>query len=170
MEYETNIPIESVDPDPSPTAELRALYDGDVSSQILQKLSGYYIEHSDKLNPEDYFIVRTGNNDYSLYYGEISANGTITSATRVRYYAVNNGSYAAAFRLSVSELGSGSVDLDGYEAYIYSSYESYLPSPYIAENNAPVRGGFFSAVIMLLVACAVVGTIVWRFFNAGKKN
>ena len=168
MEYETNIPVESLDPTPSPTAELRALYDGDVSSTILQKLSGYYIEHSDKLNPEDYFIVRTGNNDYSLYYGNISETGSITNAIRVRYYAVNSGSYTAAYRLSVSQLGSGSVDLDGYEAYIYSSYESYLPSPYIAENNTPVRGGFFTAVLMVLCACAVVGAIVWRFFNAKR--
>ena len=169
MEYETNIPIESVNPTADPAPELRSLYDGDISSSILQKLSGYYLEHSDKLNPEDYFIVRTGNNDYSLYFGDISESGVITSATRVRYYAVNTGSYAAVYRLSVSELDTGSVDLDGYEAYIYSSYDSYLPSPYLAENESSVRGGLFTAVIMVMAAICVVGVVIGRFFNGNKK-
>ena len=130
MEYETNIPTQQIDENPTPTPELRALYDGDISSQILEKLSGYYTEHSDRMNPESYFITRNGNYDYTLYYGDISESGAISSCKAVRYYGVNSGSYSIAFRLSVSELESGTVDLAGYSGYIYSSYNNAYYSAY----------------------------------------
>lgn len=169
MEYEVDQTIEPVDADPSATPELRALYDGDISSSILEKLSGYYTEHSDKLDPEDYFIVRQAQYDYLLYYGEIAEDGTITSAKVVRYYATNTGSYAAVYRLSVSETSSGRVDLSGYSGYIYSSYESYLPSPYIATSKPSVSTGLWVSVMSCVLICATVAVVVWRWLNAAKE-
>lgn len=169
MEYdEVDYTIEPVDPSPSPSPELRALYDGDISSTVLEKLSGYYIEHSDRVNPEDYFIVRQGQYDYILYYGDIESDGSINDATVVRYYAVNTGSYAAAYRLSVSESTSGSVDLGGYSGYIYSSYESYLPSPYISTGKVSASASLWITIASCLFICATVGLVIWRWFNAHK--
>lgn len=169
MEYEDNPTTEPVDETPAPTAELRALYDGDISSSILEKLSSYYTEHSDPMEKENYFIVRQSQYDYILYYGDISSSGAISDAHVVRYYAVNTGSYAATYRLSVSEATSGSVDLSGPSAYIYSSYEQYLPSPYIVTGKHSVSMGLWVSVMSCVIICVTVGIIVWRFLNAGKK-
>lgn len=169
MEYEDNPTLEPVDETPAPTPELRALYDGDISSSILEKLSSYYTEHSDPLEKEDYFIVRQSQYDYLLYYGEISSSGAIADATIVRYYAVNTGSYAATYRLSVSEATSGSVDLSGPSAYIYSSYDQYLPSPYIVTGKNSVSMGLWVSVMSCVVICATVAIVVWRWLNANNR-
>lgn len=169
MVYDDNKAFEQVNEDPSPSPELRALYDGDISTQILEKLSSYYIEHADKMNPEDYFIVRTGQSDYTLYFGDIEANGSINNATAVRYYGVNTGSYAVAYRLSVSEASSGSVDLGGYSGYIYSSYDNYLPSPYISTGKVSSTASLWITIMSCLFICATVGVVIWRFLNARKR-
>lgn len=169
MEYEPDQTFEPDYEDPTSTPELRALYDGDISSTILEKLSGYYTEHSDKLEPEEYFIIRQGQNDYMLYYGDIAEDGSITHAKVVRYYAVNTGSYAAVYRLSVSEASSGRVDLAGYSGYIYSSYDSYLPSPYITTSKPAVSAGLWISVMSCIIICVTVGIIVWRWLNAHEK-
>lgn len=170
MEYEVDQTIEPINEDPTATPELRALYEGDISTTILEKLSAYYTEHSDPLEKPNYFIVRQSQSEYILYYGDISSSGAISDATVVRYYGYNTGSYTAVYRLNVSQASSGSVDLSGPTGYIYSSYDRYLPSPYIVTGKSSVTMGLWVSVLSCVVLCATVGVIVWRWLNAHNRK
>lgn len=142
----------------------RALYDGDLSSSVLTKLSAYYLDDYNLLSPADYFVVRQGQYDYRLYYGDIDEDGTINDCQLVRYYST--GSYGSGYNVSIATLSGGSVDLSGYSGYVYSSYDSYLPSPDIVSgvNSIHARGSLL-CLSVCLVACMLY-TMIRRLFHA----
>lgn len=148
---------------------VRALYDGDISSGILQKFAAYY--RSNLWNPVDmssdsYFCVRQNSGEYLFYVGDIESNGKINSCKLVRYRQVSAGGYNTAFEWSVSTLGSGNVDTGGYSGYIYSSYPAYPSNPYMDEYIDKAYASFFSCAILILVSVCALGSAIRRFFNA----
>lgn len=172
----SDIPIYTVEPSPTPSAaELttRSLYEGDISDSILNRLSSYYINAVGADDP-DYFIVRTAQYDYSLYYGDIASDGTIAdTAVRVRYYAVQSGAYNLAWRVAIGD-ATGAVDVPpagaNYSAYVYSSHSEWLPSPYITSNKDSAFVRVFLLSFLLLSCLSFLIMFIRRLFYAKKEN
>lgn len=157
----SSLPVES----PSPDSEVRSVYEGDISSSILQKLAAYYNDHAQA--GDDYIIVRPSQNDYRLYYGGTITGTSCSGSTMVRYYGSTSG-YSTYFNLSVTEDYSGSIDSTGYSGYIYSSIDSWLPNPYISDYK-PNYLGFVSLSLLLVVVTTVsLISFIRGFFYAGK--
>lgn len=173
----SDIPVYTVAPSPTPSAaELttRSLYEGDISDSILTRLSSYYI-NAVGANSPDYFIVRTAQYDYSLYYGDISPDGSIiNSAVRVRYYATQTAGYNLAWRVAISD-ATGAVDVPAaganYSAYVYSNHsDRWLPSPYITTNKDNAFTRVFLLAFLLLFCLSFLIMFIRRLFYAKKDD
>lgn len=149
---ETAVPLESEVVD-FRSEEERAVYDGDISDSILRKLSAYYNTYSDL--GDDYVIIRESQYVYVLVFGSESSR-TFTG-TIVRY---TSSTYTADCTVSVSS-GTYRADMTGDTGYIYSSINSFLPSPYIDEvgRMSSKLGGISAIIISLSALCAVCFTM-----------
>lgn len=165
----TRDPVEVLPLDDDP---VRSLYSGDISSTILQKFASWYRDNY--FSPirsanDSYFCIRTGNSEYKFYVGDISSSGQISNAKCVTYQAINPSGYNTAWTWSVSTVTSGSIDLDGYSGYIYSSYDTYASNPYMSTYTDNAYAAFFSISVCVCLLFTILVMGIRRFFNVKGK-
>lgn len=164
----------TIEPIDNPGDQLRSLYTGDISTSILQKFASWDQVHNYiSLDPVDhnYFCVRSDSSTYKCYIGHVSAAGYITGPTTVlTYESVGAGGYSTAYTWSVAQVESGRVDLNGYNGYIYSSYEGYAPNPYMQQYRNDNITSLSSFALLILCAAVFLGFMVWRWIKGAKRN
>lgn len=170
-------PAPSVEPEvtPAPTEGLRAVYDGNISSSILEYFGAVYNRaYRNMVNQPDYIIVRVSQYDYRMYVGHMTSDGVFDGVTDVyRYYGSTSGAYNVSYHYSTSEIISPTVDISGANGYIYSSSDSFIPNPYI-EGTQPIHYLSLTALALLLGLCAVALFLwiknIWETVHDGKKS
>ena len=159
--YNFEMPAATSEPEvtlqPAATEEpVRAVYDGNISSSILEYFAGVYTRLTHNMvNLPDYLIVRTGQYEYRMYVGHMISDGVFDGVTKLyRYYGVTSGGYSVNYNYSSSEVISPNVDISGFSGYIYSSSDSFIPNPYIEESN-PTHYISLVSLAILLGLCSV---------------
>lgn len=103
-------------------AGINSVYDGSISSTILNWFAGYYRSHYDT---EDYLILRDGQYTYRMYVGSIVADGKtcILSNCDVVTYHSSSSAYDYTPYYSVASGVSTTIDITSgnqLSAYVYS--------------------------------------------------
>lgn len=143
-------------PDESePVDGVEAVYDGSISSSVLNFFSGYYRNHYEN---QDYLILRDGQYTYRMYVGDIVPNGkncTVRNCDMITYHS--NSGYDFTPYYSVDTGVSAVVDITSggqLSAYVYSTVVGSCV-PDIQNYYYSLATGTFCGVtcIMVVVAC-----------------
>lgn len=139
-------------------------YNGDVSDTILAKLSSYYNEHASFNTP--YLILRTGQYEYILVYGNTTDYQTFTDSVVVQYVG-NSQQYNTYYSLSVTENVTYSVPTIQYSGFVYSSSSDFIPSRYTGNDRVQsfFLCGIFCAVILFCLA-----TFISALVSSGRRR
>ena len=154
----TPIPVESPrfeDVVKDPLVGIDAVYDGSISSSVLNFFSGYYRNHYEN---DNYLIVRDGQYTYRMYVGDIVSNGkscTVSNCDMITYHS--NSGYDFTPYYSVDTGVSAVVDITsgGYlSTYVYSDVVGACV-PDIQNYYHDLASGTFCGVtcIMVVIAC-----------------
>lgn len=152
---------------PEPTSDpgaMRQVYDADISQTILAKLSAYYMDDYNMIDPQEYFITRPNQYTYVLTYGDVDRDGTIHDCKQVTYYGTSTGYGVAGYTVSVSSVSSGRVDVSGFTGYVYSSYDTFLPSPDISTGVREYGARAWCMVLSVCLICCMLYTMIRRLF------
>lgn len=138
-----------------PLVGTEAVYDGSISSSVLNFFSGYYRNHYEN---ENYLILRDGQYTYRMYVGDIVPNGkscTVSNCDMITYHS--NSGYDFTPYYSVDTGVSAVVDITsgGYlSTYVYSDVVGACV-PDIQNYYHDLATGTFCGVtcIMVVIAC-----------------
>lgn len=136
-------------------ADAKAVYDGSISSSILNFFSGYYRNHYEN---QSYLIVRDGQYTYRMYVGDIVPDGkscTVRNCDMITYHSNSNYDYTPYY--SVESGVSSVVDISSggrLSTYAYSDVVGACV-PDIQNYYHSFATGTFCGVtcIMVVVAC-----------------
>ena len=136
-------------------AGVESVYDGSISSSILNFFSGYYRNHYEN---QSYLILRDGQYTYRMYVGDIIANGkscTVRNCDMVTYHS--NSGYDFTPYYSVDTGVSAVVDITSgghLSSYVYSDVVGACV-PDIQTYYYDFATGTFCGVtcIMVVIAC-----------------
>ena len=134
---------------------LESVYDGSISSSILNFFSGYYRNHYDN---QDYLILRDGQYTYRMYVGDIVSNGkscTVNNCDMITYHS--NSGYDFTPYYFVDTGVSAVVDITSggqLSTYVYSTVVGSCV-PDIQNYYHDLATGTFCGVtcIMVVIAC-----------------
>lgn len=142
-------------------AGINSVYDGSISSTILNWFSGYYRSHYDT---EDYLILRDGQYTYRMYVGSIVADGKtciLTNCDVVTYHS-SSSAYDYTPYYSVTSGVSTTIDITSgnqLSAYVYSDViGSGVPD--IESYNMQHFTLAFVGVTAVIACCAFLFTII----------
>ena len=133
----------------------KAVYDGSISSSVLNFFSGYYRNHYEN---QSYLILRDGQYTYRMYVGDIVPDGKsciVRNCDMVTYHSNSNYDYTPYY---VVESGVSSVvDISSggrLSTYVYSDVAGACV-PDIQNYYYSLATGTFCGVtcIMVVVAC-----------------
>ena len=152
------IPVESPrleDVVKDPLDGIDAVYDGSISSSILNFFSGYYRNHYEN---DNYLIVRDGQYTYRMYVGDIIPNGkscTVSNCDMITYHS--NSGYDFTPYYFVDTGVSAVVDISSggqLSTYVYSDVVGACV-PDIQNYYHSLASGTFCGVtcIMVVIAC-----------------
>ena len=152
------IPVESPrleDVVKDPLDGLEAVYDGSISSSILNFFSAYYRNHYEN---DNYLIVRDGQYTYRMYVGDIIPNGkscTVSNCDMITYHS--NSGYDFTPYYFVDTGVSAVVDISSggqLSTYVYSDVVGACV-PDIQNYYHSLATGTFCGVtcIMVVIAC-----------------
>ena len=152
------IPVESPrleDVVKDPLVGVDAVYDGSISSSILNFFSGYYRNHYENQN---YLILRDGQYTYRMYVGDIIPNGkscTVRNCDMITYHS--NSGYDFTPYYSVDTGVSAVVDITSgghLSTYVYSDVVGACV-PDMQNYYYDLATGTFCGVtcIMVVIAC-----------------
>lgn len=134
---------------------VESVYDGSISSSILNFFSGYYRNHYEN---QDYLILRDGQYTYRMYVGDIVSNGkscTVNNCDMITYHS--NSGYDFTPYYFVDTGVSAVVDITSggqLSAYVYSTVVGSCV-PDIQNYYYSLATGTFCGVtcIMVVIAC-----------------
>lgn len=152
------IPVESPRLDDvvkDPLVGIEAVYDGSISSSILNFFSGYYRNHYEN---DNYLIVRDGQYTYRMYVGDIVPNGkscSVSNCDMITYHS--NSGYDFTPYYVVDTGVSAVVDITSggqLSSYVYSDVVGACV-PDIQNYYHDLASGTFCGVtcIMVVIAC-----------------
>ena len=152
------IPVESPcleDVVKDPLDGIEAVYDGSISSSILNFFSGYYRNHYEN---DNYLIVRDGQYTYRMYVGDIIPNGkscSVSNCDMITYHS--NSGYDFTPYYFVDTGVSAVVDISSggqLSTYVYSDVVGACV-PDIQNYYHSLATGTFCGVtcIMVVIAC-----------------
>lgn len=138
-----------------PLAGIESVYDGSISSSILNFFSGYYRNHYEN---QDYLILRDGQYTYRMYVGDIVSNGkscTVSNCDMITYHS--NSGYDFTPYYFVDTGVSAVVDITSggqMSSYVYSDIVGACV-PDIQNYYHDLATGTFCGVtcIMVVIAC-----------------
>ena len=152
------IPVESPrleDLVKDPLVGIDAVYDGSISSSVLNFFSGYYRNHYENQN---YLILRDGQYTYRMYVGDIVSKGnscTVSNCDMITYHS--NSGYDFTPYYFVDTGVSAVVDISSggqLSTYVYSDVVGACV-PDIQNYYHSLATGTFCGVtcIMVVIAC-----------------
>lgn len=152
------IPVESPrleDLVEDPLVGIEAVYDGSISSSILNFFSGYYRNHYEN---DNYLILRDGQYTYRMYVGDIVSNGkscTVSNCDMITYHS--NSGYDFTPYYFVDTGVSAVIDITSggqLSTYVYSDVVG-AAVPDIQNYYHDLATGTFCGVtcIMVVIAC-----------------
>ena len=134
---------------------VESVYDGSISSSVLNFFSGYYRNHYEN---ENYLILRDGQYTYRMYVGAIVSNGkscTVSNCDMITYHS--NSGYDFTPYYFVDTGISAVVDISSggqLSTYVYSDVVGACV-PDIQNYYHSLASGTFCGVtcIMVVIAC-----------------
>ena len=154
----TPVPVESPRIDDvvkDPLDGIQAVYDGSISSSVLNFFCGYYRNHYEN---QSYLILRDGQYTYRMYVGDIISNGkscTVRNCDTITYHS--NSGYDFTPYYSVDTGVSAVVDITSgghLSTYVYSDVVGACV-PDIQTYYYDLATGTFCGVtcVMIVIAC-----------------
>lgn len=155
-----NSPYPQLD-EPEPLAGVKAVYDGSISSSVLNFFSGYYRTH---YKGDSYLVLRDGQYTYRMYVGSIVSDGKtcIVSNCDVVTYHSNGSSYDYTPYYTVASGVSDTIDISSgnqLSAYVYSDVVG-SGVPDIESYNMQYYTLAFVGVTAVIACCACLFTII----------
>lgn len=154
----TPIPIESPhleDLIDDSRAGIESVYDGSISSSVLNFFSAYYRNHYEN---QDYLILRDGQYTYRMYVGDIIPNGkscTVRNCDLITYHSNSGYDYTPYYFVDTGVSAVVDITSGGQlSAYVYSTVVGSCV-PDIQNYYYSLATGTFCGVtcIMVVIAC-----------------
>ena len=152
------IPVESPNLEDfvsDPLVGEKVVYDGSISSSILNFFSGYYRNHYEN---QDYLILRDGQYTYRMYVGDIVSNGntcSVRNCDMITYYSNSGYDYTPYYVVDTGVSAPVDITSGGHlSTYVYSSVVGACV-PDIQNYFHNLATGTFCGVtcIMVVIAC-----------------
>lgn len=152
------IPVESPRLDDvvkDPLVGIDAVYDGSISSSILNFFSGYYRNHYEN---DSYLILRDGQYTYRMYVGDIVSNGkscTINNCDMITYHSNSGYDFTPYYFVDTGVSTVVDITSGGHlSTYVYSDVVGSAV-PDIQNYYHDLATGTFCGVtcIMVVIAC-----------------
>lgn len=152
------IPVESPhleDVVKDPLVGIEAVYDGSISSSILNFFSGYYRNHYEN---DNYLILRDGQYTYRMYVGDIVSNGkscTVSNCDMITYHSNSGYDFTPYYFVDTGVSAVVDITSGGHlSTYVYSDVVGSAV-PDIQNYYHDLATGTFCGVtcIMVVIAC-----------------
>lgn len=152
------IPVESPrleDVVKDPLVGIDAVYDGSISSSVLNFFSGYYRNHYEN---QSYLILRDGQYTYRMYVGDIIPNGkscTLRNCDMITYHSNSGYDYTPYYIVDAGVSAVVDITSGGHlSTYVYSDVVGACV-PDIQNYYYDLATGTFCGVtcIMVVIAC-----------------
>lgn len=152
------IPVESPRLDDvvkDPLVGIEAVYDGSISSSILNFFSGYYRNHYEN---ENYLILRDGQYTYRMYVGDIVPNGkscSVSNCDLITYHSNSGYDFTPYYFVDTGVSAVVDITSGGHlSTYVYSDVVGACV-PDIQTYYHDLATGTFCGVtcIMVVIAC-----------------
>ena len=138
-----------------PRVGIESVYDGSISSSILNFFSGYYRNHYEN---QSYLILRDGQYTYRMYVGDIIPNGkscTVRNCDMITYHSNSGYDYTPYYFVDTGVSAVVDISSGGQlSAYVYSDVVGGCV-PDIQNYYHDLSTGTFCGVtcIMVVIAC-----------------
>ena len=138
-----------------PLVGIDAVYDGSISSSILNFFSCYYRNHYEN---DNYLIVRDGQYTYRMYVGDIVPNGkscTVTNCDMITYHSNSGYDFTPYYFVDTGVSAVVDITSGGHlSTYVYSDVVGACV-PDIQNYYHDLATGTFCGVtcIMVVIAC-----------------
>lgn len=152
------IPVESPhleDVVKEPLVGIDSVYDGSISSSILNFFSGYYRNHYEN---DNYLIVRDSQYTYRMYVGDIVPNGnkcTVSNCDMITYHSDSGYDFTPYYFVDTGVSAVVDITSGGHlSTYVYSDVIG-AAVPDIQNYYHDLATGTFCGVtcIMVVIAC-----------------
>ena len=152
------IPVESPrleDVVKDPLNGIDAVYDGSISSSVLNFFSGYYRNHYEN---DNYLILRDGQYTYRMYVGDIVSNGkscTVSNCDLITYHSNSGYDFTPYYFVDTGVSAVVDISSGGHlSTYVYSDVVGACV-PDIQNYYHDLATGTFCGVtcIMVVIAC-----------------
>lgn len=138
-----------------PLVGIEAVYDGSISSSILNFFSGYYRNHYEN---DNYLILRDGQYTYRMYVGDIVSNGkscTVSNCDMITYHSNSGYDFTPYYFVDTGVSAVFDITSGGHlSTYVYSDVVG-AAVPDIQNYYHDLATGTFCGVtcIMVVIAC-----------------
>lgn len=138
-----------------PLVGIEAVYDGSISSSILNFFSGYYRNHYEN---DNYLILRDGQYTYRMYVGDIVSNGkscTVSNCDMITYHSNSGYDFTPYYFVDTGVSAVVDITSGGHlSTYVYSDVVG-AAVPDIQNYYHDLATGTFCGVtcIMVVIAC-----------------
>lgn len=138
-----------------PLVGIEAVYDGSISSSILNFFSGYYRNHYEN---ENYLIIRDGQYTYRMYVGDIVSNGkscAVSNCDMITYHSNSGYDFTPYYFVDTGVSAVVDISSGGHlSTYVYSDVVGACV-PDIQNYYHDLATGTFCGVtcIMVVIAC-----------------
>ena len=138
-----------------PLVGVEAVYDGSISSSVLNFFSGYYRNHYEN---ENYLILRDGQYTYRMYVGDIVSNGkscTVSNCDLITYHSDSGYDFTPYYIVNSGVSAVVDITSGGHlSTYVYSDVVGACV-PDIQNYYHDLATGTFCGVtcIMVVIAC-----------------
>ena len=134
---------------------IESVYDGSISSSILNFFSGYYRNHYEN---DNYLILRDGQYTYRMYVGDIVSNGkscTVSNCDMITYHSNSGYDFTPYYFVDTGVSAVVDITSGGHlSTYVYSDVVGACV-PDIQNYYHDLATGTFCGVtcIMVVIAC-----------------
>ena len=138
-----------------PLVGIEAVYDGSISSSVLNFFSGYYRNHYEN---QSYLILRDGQYTYRMYVGDIIPNGkscTVSNCDMITYHSNSGYDFTPYYFVDTGVSAVVDITSGGHlSTYVYSDVVGACV-PDIQNYYHDLATGTFCGVtcIMVVIAC-----------------
>lgn len=152
------IPVESPrleDLFEDPLVGIESVYDGSISSSVLNFFTGYYRNHYEN---DNYLILRDGQYTYRMYVGDIVPNGkscTVSNCDMITYHSNSGYDFTPYYFVDTGVSAVVDITSGGHlSTYVYSDVAGACV-PDIQNYYHDLATGTFCGVtcIMVVIAC-----------------
>lgn len=157
------IPVESPrleDLVENPLVGIESVYDGSISSSILNFFSGYYRNHYEN---DNYLIFRDGQYTYRMYVGDIVSNGktcSVSNCDMITYHSNSGYDYTPYYFVDTGVSAVVDITSGGQlSSYVYSDVVGACV-PDIQNYYHDLASGTFCGVTCIMVVIACLFTVI----------